>query len=43
MHGGKEWAAISALVPDRTRTQCHIRWYDALDPSIDQASGRTGK
>jgi myb proto-oncogene protein len=43
MHGGKNWGAISALVPGRTRLQCTIRWHDVLDPSIDRADGCTGK
>jgi myb proto-oncogene protein len=34
MHGGKDWDAISALVPGRTRNQCLNRRHDALDPSI---------
>jgi hypothetical protein len=42
-HGGKDWAAIAALVPGRTRPQCRSRWHDALDPSIGQASGRSCK
>jgi uncharacterized protein (DUF2237 family) len=42
-HGDKNWAAIAALVPGRTKVQCLSRWYDALDPSIDQANGLTGK
>jgi hypothetical protein len=42
-HGGKDWAAIAALVPDRTRNQCHHRWHHILDPSINPANGRTGK
>jgi hypothetical protein len=43
MHGGKKWGAIAALVPGRTKIQCCSRWHDALDPSIDRATGRTGK
>ncbi len=43
MHGGKDWAAISTMVPGRTRTQCWFRWKDALDPSINRTNGRTGK
>jgi hypothetical protein len=43
MHGVKNWCAITALVPGRTKTQCSNRWYNGLDPSIDRASGRTGK
>jgi myb proto-oncogene protein len=42
-HGGKNWAAISALVPGRTKIQCWNRWHDFLDPSIDKANERTGK
>jgi myb proto-oncogene protein len=42
-HGGKDWAAITALVPGRSNIQCRNRWYDALDPSNDRASGRTGE
>jgi hypothetical protein len=42
-HGDKSWAEISALVPGRTRSQCHSRWCDVLDPSIDRANGRSGK
>jgi hypothetical protein len=41
-HGGKNWAAIVALVSGRTRSQCCNRWHDALDPSIDLEHGRTG-
>jgi hypothetical protein len=44
-HGDKykDWVAISALVPGRTKNQCCCRWHDAFNPSIDQANGRTGK
>jgi uncharacterized protein (DUF2237 family) len=42
-YGGKNWAAISSLVPGRTKNQCFHRWQDALDPSIDRTSGRSGK
>jgi hypothetical protein len=38
-HGGKNWDEIAALVPGRTRMQCHSRWQNTLDPSIDRASG----
>jgi hypothetical protein len=27
MHSGKNWGAIAALVPDRTKQQCQNRWY----------------
>jgi myb proto-oncogene protein len=40
---GKNWGAISALVPGRTNIQCRCRWRDALDPSIDRANGRMGR
>jgi hypothetical protein len=33
-HGGKNWKAIAAMVPGRTKRQCNKRWYDALDPRI---------
>jgi myb proto-oncogene protein len=39
-HGGKDWAAIAALVPGRTKNQCRSRWQDVLDPSVDRANGR---
>jgi general stress protein YciG len=42
-HGGKEWGAISALVPGRTKRQCSSRWHDVLNPGISGASGRTGR
>jgi hypothetical protein len=29
IHGGKDWAAVAALVPGRTRIQCHSRWRKA--------------
>jgi hypothetical protein len=43
MFGGKDWAAISALVPGPSQKQCRNRWYNVLNPSIDRASGSTGK
>jgi hypothetical protein len=42
MHGDKDWGAIAALVPGRTKRQCSDKWYNALDPSIDLAIGNTG-
>jgi myb proto-oncogene protein len=42
-HGDKDWVALAALVPGRTRTQCQQRWHNGLNPSIDWANGRTGK
>jgi hypothetical protein len=43
MHGDKDWVAISALVPSRTKNQCYKRWHDAFDPRVDRATARTGK
>jgi hypothetical protein len=43
MHGGKDWAAIAALVPSRTKSQCCSRCHDVLDPKIVPTAGRTGK
>jgi hypothetical protein len=40
MHGGKDLAAIAALVPGRTQIQCTSRWYDVLNPSIDRPTAR---
>jgi hypothetical protein len=42
LHGGKDWVAIAALVPGRTRIQCTTRWHAFLKHSIDGATGRTG-
>jgi hypothetical protein len=43
MHGGEDWGAIAALVLGRTKSQCQVRWKNALDPSIDRANERTGE
>jgi hypothetical protein len=40
-YGGKNWDAVAAMIPSRTKSQCTGRWHDALDPSIQ--TGRTGK
>jgi hypothetical protein len=42
-HGGKNGAAIAALVPGRTKKQCHKKWHTALDPSIDRVNERADK
>jgi myb proto-oncogene protein len=42
-HGDKDWVAISALVPGRTRKQCYSRWQNDLGRRIGGVSGRTGK
>jgi hypothetical protein len=41
-HGGKNWAAIAALVPDRTKIQCRNRWHNTLNPNIALEAGCTG-
>jgi hypothetical protein len=44
MHGGKNWVAMSALVPGRTKVQCYYRWNDVLgDPNVDWSDKRSGK
>jgi hypothetical protein len=43
MHGYKDWVAITALVPGRTKRQRSIRWHGVLKHSIDGANRRTGK
>jgi hypothetical protein len=43
-HNDKDWAAISALVLDRTKTQlCMSRWYGFLDSKSDATITRVGK
>jgi hypothetical protein len=42
-HGGKNWKAITALVPGRTQRQCRTRWYDTLGPKIDPTMALAGK
>jgi hypothetical protein len=42
-HGGKNWGAIAALVPDRTKKQSMIRWHSHLDPSINSTTAQSGK
>jgi hypothetical protein len=37
-----DWVTISLLVSGRTRTQCHNRWHQVLDPRIDRANERPG-
>jgi hypothetical protein len=41
MHGGKNWAAIAAMVPGRTVNQCKSRWHNNLDPSVAPTGVRT--
>jgi hypothetical protein len=42
LHGGKGRAAITALIPGRTKSQCCSRCHDALGPDIDRATRRMG-
>jgi hypothetical protein len=42
-HGDKNWCAIAALIPGRSRGQCRSRWYRGSVSSIDRANGRAGK
>jgi hypothetical protein len=35
---GKEWTAVAALVPDRTKRQCRLRWVANLDPATTARS-----
>jgi myb proto-oncogene protein len=42
-HGGKDWAAIAALVPGRTKYQCNNRWHATLASNIVLEAGCTGK
>jgi hypothetical protein len=42
-HNGKDWAAISELVPGRTRQQCYNRWHDSLHSMSDETIARAGK
>jgi hypothetical protein len=39
-HGGKNWVAIAALVPGRSKQQCRSRWHRALDAQ-HETSGRS--
>ena len=42
-HGAKNGEEIAALVPGRTKKQCHNRWRDTLDSNIDPTTARVGK
>jgi hypothetical protein len=41
--GGKDWEAIAALFPGRTRQQCCNRWHNKLVFNIDPTTARVGK
>jgi hypothetical protein len=43
MHGSKDWDALAALVPGRTKMQCYNRWQDVLDTNIRRVTGRKGR
>jgi hypothetical protein len=40
--GQNNWAAVTALVPGRTKQQCSKRWHDTLVSNIDPATARRG-
>jgi myb proto-oncogene protein len=42
-HGARNWGAITARVPSRVESQCHIRWHNVLDPSIHRVNGLRGE
>jgi hypothetical protein len=42
-HNGKNWEAITRLVPGRTRVQCLNRWHYVSDTRMDRTSGQTGE
>jgi hypothetical protein len=37
---GKDWDAVTALVPGRRNFQCRQRWARSLDPSLDRKRGK---
>jgi myb proto-oncogene protein len=39
-HGDKDWAAMSALVPSRTKHQCQQRWKMYMDPKRSTVRGK---
>jgi hypothetical protein len=43
MHGGKSWGAIAALVPGRTKGQCHSRWKDVLRGRLSKSEAAVEK
>jgi hypothetical protein len=36
----RDWDAIAALMPGRTREECCSEWHNGLDPSVDRTRGR---
>jgi hypothetical protein len=43
MHGGKDWASITALLPGRTKYQCTSRWHYALKINNIRVNGEKTK
>jgi hypothetical protein len=39
-HGGKDWGAITALVPGRTIKQCWGTWKNHMDPNRSTVRGK---
>jgi myb proto-oncogene protein len=37
---GKAWAAVAAMVPDRTNNQCCQRWTNTVDPANGKKKGQ---
>jgi hypothetical protein len=42
-HNGEDWAAISELLPGRTKQQCNKRWHGALDSKSDEMTAHMGR
>jgi uncharacterized protein (DUF2237 family) len=42
-HGAKDWIAIAALIPGRTKNLCRSRWHNALASNIDATTARAGR
>jgi hypothetical protein len=42
-HNGKDWVAISSLVPGRTKHQCYRRWHGILDSKKNETTARKGQ
>jgi hypothetical protein len=40
---GEDWAAISSMVPGRTKTECKSRWQDSLRSKTDETAASVGK
>jgi hypothetical protein len=42
-HNAEDWAAISELLPGRTKQQCNKRWHGALDSKSDEMTAHLGR